>query len=79
MRTVKPSADRRDLSIKNFDALPAQAVVRAPVAIAVLGISLSTLWRLSSSGQLPAVRISPRTTGWRVGDIRALIDSRLAA
>ena len=55
--------------LKHFDALPEDAVVADPVAAAVLGFSVRTLKRNAS---VPPVQLSPRRTGRRAGDIRAL-------
>ncbi len=43
--------------------------------IGVLPISRSTWWAGVKSGLYPQpVKLGPRTTGWRVKDIRALIE-----
>jgi predicted DNA-binding transcriptional regulator AlpA len=54
--------------------MPQEGFVRQPVVLKVLGISKSTLWRRIQDGTYPRpVKLSPRTSAWRVKDIRALI------
>ena len=56
--------------------LPQEGFVRQPVVLKVLGISKSTLWRRIQDGVYPRpVKLSIRTSAWRVKDIRALIHS----
>ena len=56
--------------------LPQEGFVRQPVVLKVLGISKSTLWRRIQDGVYPRpVKLSIRTSAWRVKDIRALIRS----
>ncbi len=56
--------------------LPQEGFVRQPVVLKVLGISKSTLWRRIQDGVYPRpVKLSTRTSAWRVKDIRALIHS----
>lgn len=54
--------------------LPPEGFVRLPVVIKVLGISQTTWWSGIKKGRFPkAVKLGPRTSAWRVEDIRALI------
>lgn len=54
--------------------MPQEGFVRQPVVLKILGISKSTLWRRIQEGVYPRpVKLSPRTSAWRVKDIRALI------
>lgn len=63
-------------ALKNFDSLPNSANVRAPVVMALYGISAATLWRKSKDGKLPAPRrISDRVTVWNVGELRASLNA----
>jgi len=49
-----------------------------PPIPAVIPVSKSTWWQGVKDGRFPkAVKLGPRTTAWRVEDIRALIE-RLA-
>lgn len=55
----------------NFDKLPASAVVRLPVVMAITGLSRPTIWRRERERKFPAkVRLGPSMVGWRVGDLR---------
>lgn len=62
--------------------LPESGFLRLPQIIgdtkrgipAVIPVSKSTWWAGISSGRFPKpVKLGPRTTAWRVSDIRALI------
>lgn len=66
-------------SVETFDSLPDSAILRQPSVKALLGLSDSTIWRLVASGDLPRVKLSPRCTGWRVGDVRAYLEGKTKA
>lgn len=56
--------------------LPSEGYVRLPQVLAVIPVSKSTWWNGVASGKYPSgVKLSPKTTAWRVSDIRALIDN----
>ena len=58
-------------ALKNFDALPDSASVRAPVVAALYACSVSTVWRMARNGKIPAPRKkSDRVTAWNVGELR---------
>lgn len=55
-------------------ALPETGFVRLPQILAVFPISRGSWWAGVKSGRYPAsVKLGPRTTAWKVEDIRALI------
>jgi prophage regulatory protein len=67
-----------------MNQLPESGFLRQPQIIgdkkhgipAVIPVSKSTWWAGIKSGRYPApVKLGPRTTAWRVEDIRALIQS----
>jgi prophage regulatory protein len=62
-----------------FDDLPETGFVRLVAIIAPNGpipVSKSTWWAGVKSGRYPKpVKLGPRITVWRVGDIRTLIDT----
>lgn len=52
-------------------------VLRPQEVCEVLGISLSTLYRLRRAGRFPSeVRLANRLIGWRVVDVEAWVSSR---
>lgn len=56
--------------------IPQEGFVRQPVVLKVFGISKTTLWRRIQEGNFPRpVKLSPKTSAWRVKDIRAVIRS----
>ena len=56
--------------------LPAEGFVRLPQVLHVLGIGKTCLWDGIKEGRFPKpVKLGPRTTVWRVEDIRELINS----
>ena len=67
-------------------SLPAEGYIRlsqivgnpkaTPPIPAVFPVSKATFWNGVKSGRFPQpVKLGPRTTAWRVSDIRALIDN----
>lgn len=59
--------------VENFHTLSDDVILRLPVICAVVGVSPATVWRM------PAIRplkITAKTSGRRVGDIRAYLASR---
>ena len=55
---------------------PQTGFVRIPQILAVLPISKSTWWQWVSEGKAPTpVKLGPKTTAWRVEDIRDLLSS----
>jgi len=61
--------------VKNFDALPDDAVVPAKVTYILLNTSE---WTMRRNPPLRRVQISQRRFGHRVGDIRALVRGQSA-
>jgi hypothetical protein len=57
-------------SIKNFDALPQDAVVSPKVAALILGVSERTLRR---APPVPKVKLSSQRSGFRVGSLREFV------
>ena len=54
--------------------LPQEGFARLPQILHVLGISASAWWQGVKDGKYPQpVKLGPRTTVWRVEEIRALI------
>ncbi len=64
----------------NFDELPNDGFVRqAQIIPSPLPFSGATLWRRVRDGSFPApVKLGPRTTAWRVKDIRAWMAAQSA-
>jgi len=72
----------RLLKEKNLEApqqtasLPLTGFIRLPVVLTVFPVSKSTWWQGIKDGRYPAgVKLSEKTTAWRVEDIRKLIES----
>ncbi|HQO80961.1 MAG TPA: AlpA family phage regulatory protein [Deltaproteobacteria bacterium] len=56
--------------------LPSTGYLRLPEVLALYPVSKSTWWAGIKKGRFPAgVKLSERTTAWRVEDIRKLIES----
>jgi predicted DNA-binding transcriptional regulator AlpA len=56
--------------------LPSEGFVRLPVILGILGIGRTSWWCGVRKGRFPKpVKLGPRTTAWRVEDIRVLISS----
>jgi prophage regulatory protein len=57
--------------LQNFDYLPDDSLIRLPTLMALYGLSKSTILREIKRGNFPKpIRLSLRTTAWRVRDIR---------
>lgn len=57
------------------NSLPETGFIRLPVVLSVIPISKSSLYAGIKKGIYPApVKLSERTSAWRVEDIRALIE-----
>ena len=64
----------------NDQLLPEVGFVRLSQVLRVYPVSRSTWWAGVKTGRFPsAVKIGPRTTAWRVDDIRALLNQQSAA
>ena len=60
---------------KDISPLPQEGFVRLPQVLHVLGIGKSTFWEGIKIGRFPApVKLGPRTSVWRVEEIRNLIN-----
>jgi len=58
-----------------ISTLPTAGYVRLPVVLAVYPVSKSTWWEGVRNGRFPKpVKLTRRTTAWRVEDIRRLIE-----
>lgn len=59
---------------KHEPILPPEGFVRLPVVLRVLGVGKTAFYLGIRDGKYPApVKLGPRTSAWRVEDIRALI------
>ena len=60
--------------LSNFDYLPDSSNVRLPVVQALYAVSAATVWRHVLAGNIPTPRkLTPRTTVWNVGELRAAL------
>jgi predicted DNA-binding transcriptional regulator AlpA len=60
------------MSLSN--TLPETGYLRLPAILKLFPIGKSTWWAKVKSGEYPQpVKLGPRTTAWRVEDIRALL------
>jgi prophage regulatory protein len=56
--------------------LPKDGFVRLPTVLSVFPVSAASWWNGIRDGKYPqGVKLGPRTTAWRVQDIRDLIDN----
>jgi len=55
--------------------IPEIGFIRLPQVLRVVPVGKSTWWAGVASGRFPqAVKLGPRTTAWRVEDIRKLLE-----
>ena len=63
-------------NLKYNTKLPSTGYIRLPNVLEIIPVSASTWWAGSISGRFPKpIKLTPRTTAWKVEEIRALIDS----
>lgn len=56
--------------------LPETGFVRLPTVLKIIPVSKSTWWAGVKEGRFPKpVKLGPKTTAWRVEDIRLLIET----
>ena len=73
-KSISHAADMTvDPAVTNFDALPDSARIRITSGAALLDISMPTLYRLVKSGKLPKPRKIGGTSGFNVGELRAVL------
>ncbi len=68
----------KGLTTLGIDGLSDDALIRLTnlIAFKLIPFSPSTLWRKVGNGQFPApIKVSAGVTAWRVGDIRAWLNS----
>ena len=62
-------------SISSIPPLPKEGFVRLPQVLAVIPVSKTQFWEGIKTGKYPSpIKLGPRTTAWRVEDIRGLIE-----
>ena len=55
------------------------AIYRLPAVLEVTGLSKATIYRMLGRGEFPQrVQLSPRCVGWRVADVEAWLEARVA-
>lgn len=64
-------------ALRDFDLLPNSAQVRLPVTKGMLSVSSATVWRMVKAKKLNAYKLTERTTTFNVGEIRALLASKV--
>lgn len=53
-----------------------EPLVDATTVAAYLGVDKTTVYRLASAGEIPAIEIAPRVLRFRPCDVRAFLDRR---
>lgn len=73
----RPSLRPHELPlVREFHSLPEHSFIKTAVLQGLLGCSRATIWRRCESGALPKpLRKDGHILGWRVGDIRAYLES----
>lgn len=57
-----------------------ERILRLPEVLSTVGLSRSSLYTLISKGAFPQqIRLSPRTSGWRLSDIEEWIKRKAEA
>lgn len=67
---------QRNLPQKVPFTIPEIGYLRLPQVLRLIPIGKSTLWAWVAAGKFPKpVKLGPRTSVWRVGDVKAFIES----
>ncbi len=78
MILTRPSFSRRSGTLSDIETFPQTGFVRLRSILAPSGpipVGKSSWWQGVRDGRFPKpVKIGPKTTAWRVEDIRALIE-----
>lgn len=64
-------------ALRDFDHLPDSALIRPKPSAQLLGVSISTLWRLVKQGHIKTQKLTERTTTIRAGDLRAFMAGKV--
>ncbi len=64
-------------AFQNADKYPNSAYVRLPVVKGLLGVSGSTVYRLVKAGKLKVHKLTPRTTTFNMGELRAFMNGNV--
>jgi predicted DNA-binding transcriptional regulator AlpA len=79
MSVHTPSNSTISDALKHFDSLPDSASVRLPVLLGLYACSPASIWRGVAANRIPKPRkLSPRTTCWNVGELRAALAAKTA-
>jgi hypothetical protein len=76
--STKSSSDIPD-ALRHFDSLPDDAFVRPKIGAAIRNYSMTTWWREVRRGNIRVAKLSPKTRGERVGDIRAALAAKVVS
>lgn len=57
---------------RDFSALPAEAVLRLPDVIALVGLSRASVYAKVAESRFPKpIKLTTHASGWRLGEVRA--------
>ena len=57
---------------RDFDSLPAEAMLRLPDVIALVGLGRASIYARAAQQTFPSpIKLTAHASGWRVGEIRA--------
>jgi prophage regulatory protein len=59
-------------STRDFDSLPAEAILRLPDVIALVGLCRASIYARAAQQTFPSpIKLTAHASGWRVGEVRA--------
>lgn len=59
-------------SPRDFDNLPAEAILRLPDVIALVGLCRASIYARAAQRTFPRpIKLTAHASGWRVGEVRA--------
>jgi predicted DNA-binding transcriptional regulator AlpA len=66
-------------SVSQADQLPDSAHLRPKACAQLMGVSISTFWRLAKAKAFPVHKLTQRTASVRAGDLRAFMAGKEGA
>ena len=61
---------------RDYSSLPAEAVLRLPDVLALVGLSRASVYAKVAEHRFPApIKLTQHASGWRIGDIRVWLSN----
>lgn len=72
----QPPIKTKERVYPDYSRLPAEAVLRLPDVLALIGLSRASVYAKVAEHRFPApIKLTQHASGWRMGDIRAWLSN----